>query len=519
MRRYRKYSFLFIIIAGLLLSCSRDREFPVTTKSPEARALWDQAIAAEMNYQHTAAEELINSAIEYDSTFALAYVIREVVSGSPQKNLEAARRLSKNATEDERKLIESRYQYRILQNYDKAFEQLTEITEKYPDNLFIQLHRIGLLRQVKGDRVLEELESLQQRFPASPALHNFLGYAYYDAGNMEKAEHHFTTYIKLAPHLSNPYDSMGDFLRMQGRYSEALEYYEETMARDKDVKSLEKQLLCHALMQQYDQAWQDLNKASSYLQDNPVRSHTMRSALFLLEDQPDSAIYHMEEKSDIQLAAGDLRNYSYTRTNLIFFLLNQGRFEEAESELDKLGNFLTDNFGDAQKINYNWDDVLGLRVFAAALQGEQKKAKDHLAEFEEKLDRYKTPEQAEKSISLEPSQANVSVNLFGQAPSSTRTATREEQAEFYYRHLQSHHQFLKGAIEYYVADYDQCSELLRPMKGNLAAQYWYALAEMKRGNPQIARTTLASLASSGAMDIFFIILYPDIISNLRELNA
>lgn len=64
-----------------------------------------------------------------------------------------------------------------------------------------------------------------------PAL-NIMGYISMEKGEMDQAKQAFEKAIKVAPHLANPLDSMGEYYMKVEEYDKAIEYFQK--AYDKD---------------------------------------------------------------------------------------------------------------------------------------------------------------------------------------------------------------------------------------------------------------------------------------------
>jgi tetratricopeptide (TPR) repeat protein len=79
------------------------------------------------------------------------------------------------------------------------------------------------------DKAIAEFQkaiTLDQNF--APA-HNVLGYAYREKGEYTKAEEAFKQYIRLLANEANPYDSLADLYTKMGRHEEAIQNYEKAI--------------------------------------------------------------------------------------------------------------------------------------------------------------------------------------------------------------------------------------------------------------------------------------------------
>ncbi|NNK40343.1 MAG: hypothetical protein HKP45_06800, partial [Winogradskyella sp.] len=84
MKPYHLLKKLFLlIIVVFFCSCSQDvqqKHIPITTTSSEAKDLYQEARQLQKQYDIVGAEEKLNKALNEDSTFALAYMMKGMIS-------------------------------------------------------------------------------------------------------------------------------------------------------------------------------------------------------------------------------------------------------------------------------------------------------------------------------------------------------------------------------------------------------------------------------------------------------
>ena len=83
------------------------------------------------------------------------------------------------------------------------------------------------------DRIATLKEGLY-RFPESSILNNIMGYTLMDQNKMEEARNHFNVYMTAHPKESNAFDSMGDFLLVNGDSLKAKEMFLKAFELDND---------------------------------------------------------------------------------------------------------------------------------------------------------------------------------------------------------------------------------------------------------------------------------------------
>ncbi len=231
-------SLLFTLLgltAGALAQPVPDQVIPITTASEEARTYFLQGRDQLENIDFAAAARHFDRAIEKDPGFALACLYRSLAGGSAQmveENMEKAQALSANASEGERLLVafykasnEARGAA-VLQNMDK-------LLLLYPDDKRMKTYA-GFYFQTHSDntRAIDLYQQALQIDKEYAPVWNYLGYANMAIGEYDAAEKAFREYIRLMPHLPNPYDSYAEFLLKRGRFDESIVQYQKAYDTD-----------------------------------------------------------------------------------------------------------------------------------------------------------------------------------------------------------------------------------------------------------------------------------------------
>jgi len=226
--------FAFFILSLSLLNCETDAP-KVTTTSTEALALYHEGVALAEKFHDADAIEKFNTAIELDTTFAMAYyhLSRSYESAGnlakAKESINQAKKRSGMTT-----LLEWRYINawdRVLENdYTGAIHKYQEILEEHPNDrhaLFVIGKTYRLARNYPES--VKILKMLIDKYPDYAPGYNQLGYTYYEMGDYKQATDMFSRYAQFEPDEPNPYDSLGDMYRAQGKYQKAIEQYKKAL--------------------------------------------------------------------------------------------------------------------------------------------------------------------------------------------------------------------------------------------------------------------------------------------------
>ena len=200
---------------------------PDMTHSVEAFRCYSEALDYMDKFQFAEAEDWLQQAIEYDSTFAAAYlrlVYCEYSIGEPEAAGEALRQASRYAE----KLSEpDRIRLRLLgasglEDRVQLIPDMQELLQFSPYDIDTRMQLASLLFGMQYyDRAIEEFEMILELDPDRKLAYNTLGYIYSYRGDLTTALKYLEKYQQLAPDEPNPYDSMGEVLMFAGRLQEA----------------------------------------------------------------------------------------------------------------------------------------------------------------------------------------------------------------------------------------------------------------------------------------------------------
>ncbi len=230
----------------------------VTTHSPEAyRCYLDGLHYSEQLYWEEA-EASYKKAIEYDSTFAMAYYrLAAASTGEKRKELAArAARYADHASKKERMYIE---QLRAVADGkpDEAVDILEKLTAEYPEEKEALLSLGGYYGTYRRDnaKAVEYYRKVIEIDPLYKFAYNLLAYKYNEMGDFENMLWAINKYVELAPDEANPYDSRGDLLARNGRLDEAIQSYRKAIEIKPDFYySVEKLGHMYLYKRDYDKA-------------------------------------------------------------------------------------------------------------------------------------------------------------------------------------------------------------------------------------------------------------------------
>jgi tetratricopeptide (TPR) repeat protein len=206
---------------------------PITTRSPEARALFDEGIIAWENLHIPHALHCWQVAIEKDPNFLLAHLyISERVPDPSQQALELKKvtALMDSVTPDERLMAEWILERR-RDNTIGSLAAMNELLNRYPRDKHLYWFAALFVgtNYHQWDRAAELAAQAVHVDPDFAGALNNLGYDYAFQGKFDQAFPVMQHYIEVLPQEPNPQDSYAEILRMAGRFDEAVEHYQAAL--------------------------------------------------------------------------------------------------------------------------------------------------------------------------------------------------------------------------------------------------------------------------------------------------
>ena len=204
----------------------------VTTHSQEAYRYYLEGLDYGYKYYFTEAERSFKKALEFDSTFAMAYyMLANLKTGEEQKKLTAkAVKYSNRVSQKERYYIKSWEAY-VSGNYSETIKILQKAAERYPEEKDV-FYTLGVIYGDKLHQFKEGIYYINKAIEIDPlykVAYNQLAYAYDQRGDFDKSIWAINKYIDLAPDEANPYDSRADLYAYNGKLDQAIESYKKAL--------------------------------------------------------------------------------------------------------------------------------------------------------------------------------------------------------------------------------------------------------------------------------------------------
>jgi tetratricopeptide (TPR) repeat protein len=262
---------------------------PVTTSSPEARALYQKGMQDYENLYLERCNDDWRAAVKADPNLGVAWAWIAFNSTDPKEvsaAREKAKALAPKVTPGEQLMIAW---ISKVQEGDSigGISAMNDLLEMYPkDKHLLYLAGNWLVGEEGNDqaqRFFEKALALDKNFPA--ALNDL---AYVDARNRNfaKAFAAMDRYVVLLPNEPNPQDSYGELLRMAGNFEGSLQHYHAALKIDPDFVTSQVGLGdTYALMGNQEQARIEYDKAIRYAHNEADRlSYGMQKAMTWVRD-------------------------------------------------------------------------------------------------------------------------------------------------------------------------------------------------------------------------------------------
>jgi len=204
---------------------------PLTTKSPEARRLVQEALDLYLDrVEQEQAIDILRKAVQVDPDFAMGHEYLAQISldsaeqVSEQEKAFAAR---SHASASEQMVIEW-YQDAADHKLISAITKMNDVLNQYPhDKWVVWMTTWWLQNQAQYERVIAVYE--KSGITDSPGLINNIGYNYAYLRQFDKAFAMMDKYVALLPNDSNPQDSYAEILRLAGRFNQSIEHYRASL--------------------------------------------------------------------------------------------------------------------------------------------------------------------------------------------------------------------------------------------------------------------------------------------------
>jgi len=213
---------------------------PPVVRDPEAWRRWAIARDLVRRHQDAAALEELRRAISIDPTFALAHLEMHVVMtywvlgsrAEADAALARAREHRDRLPPSRREFLDAILDARGDGPSPAKYQRLRAFLRSHPPESSTYQTAFRTYFSTREDR-LSLLREWAERIPHDPEVHNQLGYLMWrDVEDLQAAEREFREGVRLDPGNPNGHDSIGEFLRDQGRLDEAIASYDRALAID-----------------------------------------------------------------------------------------------------------------------------------------------------------------------------------------------------------------------------------------------------------------------------------------------
>ncbi len=279
----------------------------VTTRSQEAYRAYLEGCASMNKLYWDEALSSFQKAVEYDSTFVMAYVnLLIILTKSPRAEYEGmerelvskALRHSNRASWKEKNNLFS-VAASMDGDYRRAIEELEKIIERDPHDKAAYLW-IGILYGQNLNEPRKAIEHFTKAIEIDSLAkmpYNMLAYEYDKIGDFEKSLWAIDKYLSLAPDEPNPYDTRGDLYAYNGKLDQAIDSYGRALAIKPDFTGTRAKLGCMYLFKrEYGKAERCFNellsdsrketrsRARMYLALVPLYQGRFKEALQMLDE-------------------------------------------------------------------------------------------------------------------------------------------------------------------------------------------------------------------------------------------
>jgi tetratricopeptide (TPR) repeat protein len=194
-------------------------DVPITSKSPEAVALFKEARDLRENHRVAEARDKLARAVELDPEFAQAHALLSdsVPPEQGKVHLDRAGQLAAKLGETERLLITA-----MISEDDEKAAAIRGLADKAAGDWRVQM-MVARHHLYKGeiDTAQAAFEKATRLNARAPFPHNNLAYIYADKGQWDKAIASAERYAELVPGEANPLDTKAEILMLAGKFDEA----------------------------------------------------------------------------------------------------------------------------------------------------------------------------------------------------------------------------------------------------------------------------------------------------------
>jgi len=335
------FTFVLLYIVGCSVTPKDAGKIPITTASDDAKQNFIKGRDLTDQLQGQESLQYLTKAIEEDTTFALAYLIRSAFQPTAKDffdDLNKAVSFAGNASQGEQLMI-SGFEAGVNANLVKQTADIEKLVSLYPkDERAHNLLAGAYFAQFEDQKAIDEYNKAVEINPNYSPTYNSLGYAYRRVTNYPESEKAFQKYIELIPNDPNPYDSYAELLLKEGKYDAAIENYQKALTHNSGFVS-SKVGIASAYI--YKGNYEEARKELQQLFDSARNDGEKRTALFNMavsyadEGKPDMALKELDQEYAIAEKINDFGNMSGDLISMGAILYESGKYKEALDKFDK----------------------------------------------------------------------------------------------------------------------------------------------------------------------------------------
>jgi tetratricopeptide (TPR) repeat protein len=314
---------------------------PVSTKSEEARKLYDEGLALFDQIRFHDSRQKFQQAAAKDPEFAMAHYQLALTSPSNKETLAHTKQavaLSDKASEGERLAILS-LQAAVNADPAKSLEYAKEAVQKYPEDERARLNlSFGYSGEQEYEKAVEELNKAIELNPDFSPAYNLLGYAYRPLKKNDEAEKAFKKYIELVPNDPNPYDSYAELLMKTGRFDESIAQYRKALSIDPHFTNAHYGVAANLMFQgKHPEAIKEAQKVAEGARNDGDRRFAffIKSVVYADQGKTDQAIGELEKEYALDAKIGDPAQMAADANAIGIMLLAAGKPDQAQKRFQQ----------------------------------------------------------------------------------------------------------------------------------------------------------------------------------------
>ena len=314
---------------------------PVTTKSEEAKKIYDEGLALFDQLRFHDARQKFQAAAAKDPDFAMAHYQLALTSPSNKEfvaHTKQAVALAGTASEGERLAILG-LQAGANSDPAKSFEYAKEAVQKFPgDERARQTLAFNYSARQEYEKAVDELNKAIEINPEFSPAYNSLGYAYRPLNRNAEAEKAFKKYIELVPGDPNPYDSYAELLMKTGRFDESIAQYRKALSIDPHFTNSYYGIASDLMYQgNHPQAIAEAEKLTGAARNDGDRRLALftKSLVYADQGKTDLAVKELEKEYALDSKIGDPAQMAQDVSGIAIILVDAGKPDQAQKRFQE----------------------------------------------------------------------------------------------------------------------------------------------------------------------------------------